>query len=66
MVRFALFDAEGAEVGEFETVAPDWWPGDIFQMGDGRKMRIRAIIPQERIQEFVPGAVVEMWEVEPA
>jgi hypothetical protein len=43
--RFRLYSTEMDELGEFETIAPNWSAGDEFLMGDGRRFRIVGIVP---------------------
>jgi hypothetical protein len=45
---------------------PDWWVGDIFQTGDGRKLRIVSQIPIEKIEEYRDKPKYAIWEVERA
>jgi hypothetical protein len=48
------------------TAVADWTVGDRFQAADGRHLRIVAIVPTERISEFVDGPVYALWKVERA
>jgi hypothetical protein len=43
--RFCLYSAEMDELGEFETIVPNWSNGDEFTTGDGRRFRIIGIVP---------------------
>jgi hypothetical protein len=62
--RFELRYADGEDAGSFRTSAPDWWAGDIFTTGDGRKLRILRTIPIEKVAEFVDHPPAAIWEVE--
>ncbi len=42
--RFRLYSAEWDELGEFETIVPNWSQGDEFATGDGRRLRIVRIV----------------------
>ena len=42
--RFRLYSDECDEVGEFETVVPNWSVGDKLTTGDGRRFRILGIV----------------------
>jgi len=44
-VRFRLYSPEWHEIGEFETIVPNWSTGDEFLTGDGRRFRIVGIVP---------------------
>lgn len=67
MPRFELRYANGEDAGTFHTSAPDWWAGDIFRTGDGRKLRILRTIPLPKVEEFVETTrpLSGIWEVEP-
>jgi hypothetical protein len=43
--RFRLYSDDMDELGEFETVVPNWSTGDEFMTGDGRRLRIVGIVP---------------------
>jgi hypothetical protein len=58
--RFRLFADDWDELGEFETVVPNWSKGDEFLIGDGSRFRIIGIVP-------VPddlGVFNAFWKVE--
>ena len=38
--RFRLYSDDWNELGEFETIVPNWSTGDEFTIGDGRRFRI--------------------------
>jgi hypothetical protein len=61
--RFRLYSTEMDELGEFETIVPNWAKGDEFLMGDGRRFRIVGIVPfpDDDDVPFNP-----FWKVEPA
>jgi hypothetical protein len=60
--RYRLHNAEGDELGEFNTITPSWMIGDVFATGDGRRFRI---LKMAEIED-VDGAVFNgMWMVEP-
>jgi predicted nucleic acid-binding protein len=56
--------ADGEDAGAFEAGERSWQPGELFDAGHGR-MRLRALIPRERLGEFVDSPGIEIWEVEP-
>jgi hypothetical protein len=37
---FRLYSADWDELGELETIVPNWSVGDTFTNGDGRRFRI--------------------------
>jgi hypothetical protein len=39
--------------------------GDVFRAEGNRQFRIRAMVPLERIEEFVGRPLYGVWEVEP-
>lgn len=51
--RFRLHDAEGDELGEFNTAVPNWSVGDTFTTGDRRKFRILKMAPIEDVDDAV-------------
>jgi hypothetical protein len=42
--RFRLYSTDWDELGEFETIVPNWSTGDEFTTGDGRRFRILGIV----------------------
>jgi hypothetical protein len=60
--RFRLYSPEWDELGEFETIVPNWSQGDEFLMGDGRRFRIVGIVP---VPDDV-GVFNAFWKVEAA
>jgi hypothetical protein len=58
--RFRLYSDEMDEIGEFETVVPNWSRGDEFTTGDGRRFRILGIVP---VDDDV-GVFNALWKVE--
>jgi hypothetical protein len=58
-----LVFADGGDAGVFEAGDRDWQPGDLLYAEAGR-MRIKAMTPLERVQEFVDAAIDGVWEVE--
>ena len=58
--RFRLYDDEMAELGEFETVIPNWSVSDEFLTGDGRRFRILGIVG---VPDDV-GIYNALWKVE--
>jgi hypothetical protein len=63
--RYELRTPDGDDAGTFETGAADWQVGDVFRTEGNRQFRIRAMVPLERIEEFVEGPLYGIWEVEP-
>jgi hypothetical protein len=58
--RFRLYSDEWDELGEFETVVPNWSTGDEFMTGDGRRFRIVGIVG---VPDDV-GIYNALWKVE--
>ena len=65
MFRFELRLADGDDAGTFETSASDWHVGDTLIADGNRRYRVTAVIPLEKIAEFVDGALNGVLEVEP-
>ncbi len=63
--RYELRYTDGDDAGTFETVVPDWWVGDVFRTGDGRKLRIVSQIPIELSEEHVEQPSYAIWSAEP-
>jgi hypothetical protein len=59
--RFRLYSADWDELGEFETIVPNWSAGDESLTGDGRRFRIVGIVP---VPDDV-GVFNALWKVEP-
>jgi hypothetical protein len=59
--HFRLYSDDMDELGEFETVVPNWSAGDEFTMGDGRRFRIIGIVPVDN----AVGVFNALWKVEP-
>ena len=59
--RFRLFSDDWDELGEIETIVPNWSVGDEFLTGDGRRFRITGIVP---VDDDV-GVYNALWKVEP-
>jgi hypothetical protein len=58
--RFRLYSDDWDELGEFETVVPNWSTGDEFTTGDGRRFRIVGIVG---VPDDV-GIYNALWKVE--
>lgn len=65
MFRFELRLADGDDAGTFETSSSDWKVGNTLIADGNRRYKVTAIIPLERIAEFVDGALNGVLEVEP-
>jgi hypothetical protein len=59
--RFRLYSHDWDELGEFETVVPNWSVSDEFMIGDGRRFRILGIVPVDN----AVGVFNALWKVEP-
>jgi hypothetical protein len=60
--RYCLHSTEGDELGELNTIVPNWTVGETFTRGDGREFRILKMASIEDVD----GAVINaMWMVEP-
>jgi hypothetical protein len=57
--------ADGDDAGTFETSSSDWKVGDTLIADGNRRYRVTAIVPLERLAEFVDGAENGVLEVEP-
>ena len=64
--RYGLRYTDGEDAGTFHSAVPDWWVGDIFQTGDGRKLPIVSQIPIEKSEEYRDKPQYAIWEVERA
>jgi hypothetical protein len=62
---FELRLADGDDAGTFQTSASDWKVGDTLIADGNRHYRVTAVIPLEKIAEFVDGASNGVLEVEP-
>jgi hypothetical protein len=60
---FRLRSAEGDELGEFNTIVPNWTVGDTFTTGDGRQFRILKMFPVDDVENSIFNS---FWMVEPA
>lgn len=60
--RYRLHSSEGDELGQFNTIVPNWSVGDVFTTGDGRKFRILKMAPIEDVDNAVFHG---MWMVKP-
>lgn len=65
MFHYELRLADGDDAGTIETGGCDWQPGDTLIADGNRRYKITAVIPVERIAEFVDGALNGVLEVEP-
>lgn len=63
--RYELRSPDGDDLGTFETSESSWQVGDELRAEGNVRYRITAIVPRERMSEFVDGAAVDLWEVEP-
>lgn len=63
--RYELKSPDGDDLGTFTTSEGNWQVGDEFYAFGNTRYRITAIVPRERMSEFVDGAEVDLWEVEP-
>ena len=63
--RFRLTYSDGEDAGDFKTAVPMWRVGDTFDAADGRRLRIRDMLPLDLFEELADGPVVAIWEVEP-
>lgn len=59
--RFRFYSDDWEELGEIETIVPNWSTGDEFVTGDGRRFRILGIVP---VSNDV-GVFNALWKVEP-
>ena len=61
--HYLLHTPKGDQIGEFNTIVPNWSVGDTFMIGDGRKFRIVRMMPVVGVEDSVYSA---FWMVEPA
>lgn len=64
--RYELRDSDGVYTGTFVTTVPEWHVGDTFVTGDGKSLRITAIVAPELIEATAQRPAHELWEVAPA
>jgi hypothetical protein len=64
--KFELVSTDGDSVGSIETNEGNWQAGDTVYAHGGRRYRVTAVIPIERIAEFVEEPLNGVLEVEPA
>jgi hypothetical protein len=63
--RFELRLADGDDAGSLETNEGNWQPGDIVIAHGNRHLRVTAVVPVERVAEFVDAPTNGVLEVEP-
>jgi hypothetical protein len=63
--RYELRSPDGDDLGTFTTSESRWHVGDEFRASGNARYRVTAIVPRERMAEFVDRAEVDVWEVEP-
>jgi hypothetical protein len=62
--RFELKLADGDDAGPIETNESNWHPGDTVIAHGNRQYRITAVVPIERIAEFVDRPLAGVLEIE--
>ena len=62
---YTLRLSDGDDAGEYESSDAGIQPGDQIRANGNRLMVVRAVIPVERIGDFVDGAEHGVLEVEP-
>ena len=62
---FELRLADGDDAGSLETVEANWQPGDTIIAHGNKHSRITAVVPVERVAEFVDEPLYGVLEVEP-
>jgi hypothetical protein len=65
MFKFELRLADGDDAGTFETSSSDWKVDDTLIADGNRRYRVTAVVPVERLAEFVDGVENGVLEVEP-
>ena len=63
--RFGLRLADGDDAGSFETSEANWQVGDTLIAHGNKRFRVTAVVPVERIAEFVDEPLNGVLEVEP-
>ena len=61
--HYKLHTPEGEELGDFNTIVPNWSVGETFTTGDGRRFRIWKMMPVDDVEDSIYSA---FWMVEPA
>jgi hypothetical protein len=62
--RYTLRLADGSDAGEV-VLGQSPNPGDVIRISGNRLMLVRAVIPLERVEEFVDQPIYGALEVEP-
>jgi hypothetical protein len=62
--KFELVSQDGDSVGSIKTNEANWQPGDTVYAHGGRPYRVTAVVPIERIAEFVDEPLNGVLEVE--
>ena len=65
MFKFELRLVDGDDAGTFDSAVSDWTVGDVLIADGNRRFRVTAVVPLEKIAEFVDGAENGVLEVEP-
>ena len=60
--HYKLHTPEGGDLGEFNTIVPNWTVGDTFTTGDGHTFRIVKMMPVDDGEDSIYSA---FWMVEP-
>jgi hypothetical protein len=63
--KFELISNDGDTLGGFETAVPNWQTGDTLIAAGNARYRVVAVIPLERISEFVDEPLNGVIAVEP-
>jgi hypothetical protein len=66
MSQYELKFKDGDDAGSFESSRCDWQTGDELIASGNRRMRVAAVIPQERVAEFIDSPLAGILQVEPA
>ena len=62
---FTLKLADGDDAGSVETSEANWQVGDTLTAHANRRFPVTAVVPVDRIAEFVDGPEYGVLEVEP-
>jgi hypothetical protein len=63
--RFELRLADGDDAGNLETSEANWRVGDVVVAHGNKRYRVTAVVPVERIAEFVDAPMNGVLEVQP-
>jgi hypothetical protein len=63
--KYELKTADGDDAGSYESSRCDWQTGDELRAAGNVRYRVTAVVPIERVAEFVARPLAGILEVEP-